>query len=141
MKIINKRAMFDYSVLDTFEAGVVLSGAEVKAFRAKNIDLNGSYARILQGEMYLVNAHIAAEALENTRKSRKLLVKKKELTSLETKIKAKKLTLIPLSMYTKGRLVKVEVALSKSKKEFQKKDSIKKRDIDRDVEIELKGTN
>jgi len=141
MKIINKRAMFDYSVLDTFEAGVVLSGAEVKAFRAKNIDLNGSYVRILQGEMYLVNAHIAADALENTRKSRKLLVKKKELTSLETKIKAKKLTLIPLSMYTKGRLVKVEVALSKSKKEFQKKDSIKKRDIDRDVEIELKGTN
>lgn len=138
MKIINKRAHFDYNALDSFEAGVVLSGAEVKAFRAKKVDLNGAYARILQGEMFLVNAHIGAEELENTRRTRKLLVKRRELVSLETKIKAKKLTLIPLSMYTRGRLIKVELALSKSKKEFQKKDALKKHDIERDMERELK---
>ncbi len=138
MRVSNKKAYFNYKILDKFEAGVVLTGAEVKAFRAGSVSLSESFVKILNGELHLINTHIQAktDGLRPTR-SRKLLVHKREAQRLQGLIKTKKLTLIPLSMYTKGRLIKVEVAVVKAKKDFQKKNILKKRDLDRQMEREL----
>ena len=137
MKIFNKKAKFNYVLLDKYEAGVSLTGAEVKAFRNGSVDLNQSYGKTIDGEVYLINANFAIDA-DQTR-SRKLLLHKDEIVSINIKIKAKKLTLVPTKMYTKGRKIKVEVALAKSKKRFEKKEQLMRRDIERDAERELRG--
>lgn len=143
MKIINKNATFNYQVKDPFEAGVKLLGAEVKAIRGGHVDLGNSYVRIKNGEAYLINARIfpysfaRPEAYDETR-SRKLLLHKKELISLKSKLDGEKLTVVPLSMYTSHGLIKIELALAKSKKKFDKKESIKRKDINRHIEQELK---
>lgn len=138
MKVLNKKASFEYTVHDTVEAGIVLTGAEVKAVRAKKVDLGGAYVRPVGGEMFLINAHIGVPGEEHARARRKLLLNKKEILSLSTKAKAQKLTLIPLSMYTKGPLVKVEVALARGKKTHEKRAQIAKRDVEREIERELR---
>lgn len=137
MRINNKKAYFKYNILDKFEAGIVLSGTEVKAFRSGAVSINEAFVRVMNGQMYLINAHFKQipGTLSSTR-TRKLLLHKREIEKLENAVKAKKLTLIPLSMYTKGRLIKVEVALVKAKKNFQKREKIKKRDLDRQMERE-----
>jgi len=132
MHIFNKRADFEYNILDRFEAGIMLSGGEAKAIRDGRADISRSFAKIISGEVYLVNANI-----DSTR-SRKLLLHKNEILSLETQMKAQKLTLVPVSLYTKGRLVKVELALAKAKREFDKRKSLKQKDIKRDIERELR---
>ena len=137
MKIINKKAKFDYDIVKNLEAGIVLSGAEVKAIRNKNVDFHGSYVRPLEGEMYLVNMHIGAEGLEQTRRLRKLLLSKKQIRELSMEMKAKKLTLIPVSLYTNRRLIKLELALARGKRKHEKRESIKQKDIARDLELEL----
>jgi len=140
MKIINRKARFNYQILESFEAGVVLSGAEVKAVRAGNINLTNSFAKIINGEAYLVNAIINPKNTfpSDTARARKLLLHKKEIGKIETQLKAKKLTLVPISIYTRGQLVKVKIALAKSKKKHEKRESIKKRGAERDIKRELK---
>lgn len=138
MKIINKRAKFDYDIRETLEAGIVLTGAETKAIRDKKVDFLGSYVKPVGGELFLVNLHIGADGVEDTRRTRKLLVNKKEILSLSLKTKAQKLTMIPVSLYTSGRLIKLELGLAKGKKQFEKRAQIKQKDIERDIEEEFK---
>jgi SsrA-binding protein len=141
MQIINRKAQYNYKLYERFEAGISLLGREAKAIREKRGDLSNSFAKIIGNEIFLLNANIPAETSGgyDSKRTRKLLLHRGEITSLESKIKAKKLTLVPIKMYTKGRLVKVEIALAKSKRKFEKKESIKKRDIEREIEKELKG--
>lgn len=137
MKIINKRARFNYSIYEKIEAGIVLSGAEAKAIRAQKVDFTGAHVKPVGGEMFVLNLHIGTDG--DTRRTRKLLLNKSEIFSLETKMKARKLTLIPLSLYNKGRNIKLEVALARGKRKHEKRAQLKERDIDRDLEQEFKG--
>lgn len=144
MKIINKKALHNYHILEHLEAGVVLSGAEVKSIRAGRIDLGEAYVRILNGEAYLVNANIprynqAADKEYDATKSRKILLHRDQIDSLVGKTSGKAVTLVPVSIYEKNNRFKVEVGLAKSKKEFDKRKIIKERDHQRRVEQELRG--
>jgi len=141
MKILNRKAKYNYQLLERFEAGIVLSGKEVKAVKDGQIDLSHAYAKIIKDEVYLVNANITVKATtdDSPTRARKLLLHKKEIISLETKIKAKKLTLVPIKMYTKNRLIKIEIALAKSKRKFEKKEQKKRKDLEREIERELKN--
>lgn len=141
MKIINKRARRNYKILEKFEAGIVLTGAEAKAVKKGRVDLSRAFAKVIDGEIYLINANIAVEntADQTSTRSRKLLLHKREIVSILSKIKAKKLTLVPTKMYTMKRLIKVEIALTKGKRTHEKRESIKKADIKRDIERELRG--
>lgn len=140
MKIFNKRARFDYQISDKIEAGIVLSGGEARAVRTGHLNLTNSFAKILGSEVYLVNANIPVPGKKDysPTRSRKLLLHKSEIVSMTTKLKAKKLTLVPISMYTTHGLIKVELGLGKSKKKFEKKELLKKKDIQRDIDRELK---
>ncbi len=141
MKRINRKANFNYKLFDRFETGISLLGAEAKALRGGNIDLSQSFAKIVDGEVYLINANIPIIGKKDYQatRSRKLLLHKDQIVSIQSKIKAKKLTLVPTKVYTKGRLIKAEIALAKTKRKFEKKESIKRRDIEREVERELRG--
>jgi len=142
MAIINKRARYEYSLTDEkVEAGISLSGGEAKAIREGHADLSQSVARIMDGEVYLINANIPVAGLKNyvSTRTRKLLLHKEEIVSISTKAKQQKLTLVPTKMYTKGRLVKLELALGKPKRKFEKRQTIKKKDIERELAVELKG--
>ncbi len=144
MKITNSKATFDYVLHDTFEAGITLQGAEVKAIKLGHADLSGSFVRIIGGEAFLVNAKIfpykfaRSDAFEE-RRTRKLLMHKKEIISLKSKMDGSSLTVVPVSLYTTHNLIKLELALAKAKKKFDKKETIKNRDIDRDTERALRG--
>jgi len=141
MQIINKKAHFNYNLYDRIEAGISLLGGEAKSVRGKSANLSDSYAKIISGEIYLVNANIPVEGKKDydSSRSRKLLLHKKEIISLSTKIKQKGYTLIPTKLYTKGSLIKIELAMAKSKRKFEKKESIKKKDIEREMAQELKN--
>lgn len=148
MKIItqNKKAYFDYEVLDTMEAGIVLTGDEVKSLRAGHGSLLGAFATFHKGELFLLNANITpyshayTKADEETHRSRKLLLHKRELMRILGDVSKKGVTLIPLKLYlNKKNLIKVELGLCKHKKAHDKRDSIKERDIDRQTKKELKG--
>ncbi len=144
MRIVNKKALHNYHILEKFEAGVSLLGSEVKSLRTGRVDLGESYVRILDGEAILLNANIsryqqtADKNYEPTR-SRKLLLHKGEIDSLLGKVSGKGLTLLPISIYEKNNRFKVEVGLGKSKKEFDKRKAIKEKDHARRVEQELRG--
>lgn len=140
MKIFNKRANFDYQILEKIEAGVSLSGGEAKAVRTGHLNLTNSFARIIGNEAFLINANIPFNGTEdyNPTRSRKLLLHKSQIYGILTKSKAKNLTLVPVSMYTKGRLIKVELGLGKSKKRFEKKESLKKKAQKKEIEKEFK---
>ena len=141
MQVLNKRAKFDYNLLESYEAGAELLGGEVKAIRQGKIDLSNSFAKVIEDEVFLVNANIPVKDKKNysPSRTRRLLLHKDEIISIKTKIKAKKLTLVPTKMYTKGRLVKVQIALAKSKLKFEKKEAIKRKDIEREIARELRG--
>jgi len=137
----NRQARHDYSILDTFEAGIKLTGAEVKSCKKGQIKLQGSYAEVKpNGEAQISGCHIspykpaysAQEKYLPTR-PRILLLQKREINTLFGKLKEKRLSLIPLSFYDKGGLIKVELALAQGKKKYEKRDAIKKRDIERDA--------
>ena len=138
MKVINRKARYDYFLLERFEAGIALTGAEVKSVKEGRIRLEESYVRILEDGAWLVNAHIApyrfadARTFKQTR-SRRLLLHKKELLSLAKKIEAKNLALVPVGCYTKKGRVKVEIALARGKKKRDKRAAIRKRDLNREV--------
>lgn len=142
MKITNKKAFFDYQLQDSFEAGIALYGHEVKSARLGKADLSGSFVRIIGMEAYLVNATIfpyqqgQVEGYDQNR-TRKLLMHKKEILALKSKTEGSNLTLVPVSMYLKNGFIKIQVALAKGKRKYDKKESIKKRDIQRNLEQEL----
>lgn len=147
MKIINKKASFDYQILDRLEAGVSLSGAEVKSLRSGHAKLDGSFVRIIGTEAYLINAQIfpytyARPENYDPKRTRKLLFHRKELISLKSKIDGANLTLIPLSWYTKGPFVKLEVGLARGKKQYEKREKmrqdVQKRELERDFRGKVK---
>ena len=139
----NKKARHDYHILDTFEAGIVLLGTELKPIRAGQVQLKDSYVEFHNGEMYLINVHISsyqASSYNNhiPERKRKLLMNKAEIHRMYAKVKEKGLTSIPLKMYFKKGFVKVEIALVKGKKEYDKRDTIKKRDQKREIQQIMK---
>jgi SsrA-binding protein len=140
MKITNKRARFDYQIFESIEAGISLTGGEARAVRTGHINLTNSFVKIIGKEAYLVNANIpiVGKKYYNPTVSRKLLLHKSQILDLLVKSKQKKLTIVPISVYTRKRLIKLELALAKSKRKFEKKDALKKIDIQRDIDIELK---
>ena len=142
----NKKATFDYQILEDFEAGLVLNGAEVKSAKLGHISLQGSFVSIKKGEVWLKKIHISSyKKAKLTQKNydperdRKLLLKNKEIDYLIGKTKEKGLTIIPISVYTTRRLVKVKIALVKGKKKFDKRQAIKKRDTVREIARKLKN--
>ena len=141
MKILNRRARFDYLLEpDRFEAGVSLTGGEAKAIRGGHIDISQSVARIVDGQAYLINANVPVSGATkyDSKRTRKLLLHRDEIVSIGVKMKQRRLTLVPLKVYTKGRFVKFELALGRPKKKFEKKESIKRKDIKREIEREFK---
>ena len=144
-KVINRKARFNYQLGERIEAGVVLSGAEVKSVKLGQISLNESFARIDEkGEVWLLNAHIhpykfaSNENYEPTR-SRKLLLKKSEIIDLLKHLEGKNLSLIPSAVYTKKNRVKVELTIGKGKKSWDKRETVKKRDLNRETRRIMRG--
>jgi SsrA-binding protein len=142
--ITNRRARFDFEILDTFEAGISLLGTEVKSLRGGQGKLEGAYVVIRGGEAFLVGASIPAFQKKNvdpsydTERARTLLLTQKELTELEQKSEKQGLTIVPLSLYNKGSLLKLEIAIARGKKKADKRQSIMKRETDRNIRRELK---
>lgn len=144
MRISNKRANFEYQLQgDRFEVGIALTGGEAKAVRTGHADLSQALARVLNGEAYLINASIPVSGAKNynATRTRKLLLHKQEIVSISTVAKQQKLTLVPTKLYTKGHLIKLELALGKPKRKFEKKEAIKRKDIEREIARELKIGN
>lgn len=142
---VNKKARFDYEILDTLEAGLMLTGPEVKSVRDGHVKLVGAFVTFHGAAAFLTNAHISQYAHSapvesyDPEHSRKLLLSKKQIAYLRGKIEEQGLTIIPLSLYTKGRYIKVEVAVARGKKQYDKRETTKKRELDRDVRRALKG--
>ena len=147
MKIVakNKKAFHDYELFDRYEAGIVLTGDEVKSIRAGHISLTESFAVVTGNEIFLINFYISpysqaySKAEKDTRKSRKLLLHKREISKLIGDVSKKGMTIVPLKIYiTERRLIKVEIATAKHKKAIGKKRELKERDIKRQTEREIK---
>jgi SsrA-binding protein len=126
----NRRGKFDYEILDTFEAGLLLTGPEIKGIRAGEVQLQGSYARPLGDELFWIGGHIKV-ATGDSQRSRKLLLHREEINELIGKLQEKRLTLIPLSLYlSKGR-AKLELGLAHHRKKADKRELVRKRELDR----------
>lgn len=143
MKIINRKAGRDYEVLETVETGIVLTGAETKSVFLKRVNLDASYVKLMRGEAYLINADIqkyefAKQEEYDPKRSRKLLLHKKELLKLQIKTAEKGLTLVPLSCYNQGPYIKVEVAVVRGRRDLEKKNRQKKKDMVLDEKREMK---
>lgn len=144
MKIVNKRAYHDYNILEVYEAGISLTGPEVKSMKGNRMSLEGAYVKIIGSETYLVNAQIhlypytRPEGYDDKR-SRKLLLHKKEIIALKTKLASSSLTLVPLECYNSHGLVKLKIALAKGKREFEKREKLRRKDIDRETLRVLRG--
>lgn len=139
-KIINRRAAFDYQLLENFEVGVVLNGGEVKSIKNGHLKLEEAFISLKDHEAWLFNAHIhpysfSTNKNEDPRRPRKLLLHKNELLKLKQQTEQKGLTLVPVSCYTKHNKIKLEIALAKGKKKYEKRESIKKKDWKRELKI------
>ena len=139
----NRKAFHDYHVLDSWEAGVVLLGTEVKAIREGRVNLRDSYARIDRGEVWLMNVHISpyshtGYSHHEERRQRKLLMHQHEIRKLTGRVVEKGLTLVPLQMYFKDGRVKVQLALVKGKQLHDKRETIRKREVDRETRAAVK---
>jgi SsrA-binding protein len=141
---VNRAASFNYNLLETFEAGIALQGSEIKSIRDGRISLKESYADVKNGEVFLVSAHISPYEAANRfnhdpKRDRKLLLHRREIKRLTGKIREKGLTLVPTKVLIndQGR-VKVEIALAKGKKIYQKREALKTRDVERELRAELK---
>lgn len=141
INIENHKAKFNYEALEEFDAGIVLSGAEVKAIRKNNVDFTGSHVVIIDNEAFLLNFHIGVEGVLDTRAKRKLLLNKKEILNLKLQKESKGLTIIPLLVYNMGSRIKLKIALAKGRKAHDKRDYKQAQDVDRDVARELKEYN
>lgn len=141
----NKRATFDYTLSDRYESGLVLTGAEVKSVKTGHASLKGSFVTVKGSELYLTNAlipryvHSHKDTRHEDTRSRKLLLRKGEIRSLIGKSRTQGLTLVPLRLYTKKQLVKLEFAVGKGKKSFDKRSDIGKRDAKRRIERTMKS--
>lgn len=142
MRIVNRKARFKYQILERVEAGIVLTGSEIKSIRAARVDLSEAFARIKDGEVYLVNANImpwmGSQMYSKANRNRKLLLHRRQILNWQGKISAGKLALVPLSLYIKGNLAKVEIGLCKSKSKFDKRAALKKKTQLMDIEREMK---
>ena len=140
----NRKARYDYEILEVCEAGLSLVGSEVKSLRLGKAVLDGSFARVESGELFLYNLHIPTYGfahidVPDTRRTRKLLVKRSELKRLESRLQGKALTLVPLELYFKRGWAKVELALAKGRRGHDRRDSIRKKDEARELERSFKG--
>ncbi len=141
--LVNKKASYEYELLQTYSAGVVLSGGEVKSLRNKSGSFTGSYIKILGEELFLLNAQITPYKFADNReydpkRTRKLLLKKKEIQHLIEQSNQKGRTLIPLSFESMGRHIKLKFALGRGKKQFEHRADLKKRAQERDLQREIK---
>lgn len=142
--INNKKAHFNYNIEDTYEAGIELQGHEVKSIKKGQGNMNSAFCIVRGNEAYIIGMHVPAYQPNNTDanydpdRNRRLLLSKKEIKKLGEKDKIKGLTLVPLSLYSKGPYVKVSIGITRGKKEFNKKETIKSRDLDREMEREYK---
>lgn len=143
MSIVNKKARFDYEIIESFEAGIVLTGSEVKSIRAGSVNFAGARVVFADGKVKLLGLNInkykydSSEFYE-TSKVRDLLLKKKEIIEIQSKSKASGLTLVPIKLYNKGSLIKLQIALVRGKKKYEKRAEIKKRDTERGLARRLK---
>lgn len=142
----NKKARFDYEILEKFEAGIVLSGSEVKALRAKRANLADAFCRFIRGELFIMNAHIAHLETANkhfapdTRSPRKLLLHKKELEKLYVKVHKEGLTIVPLKIYFNERnFAKITIAIAKGKKLHDKRADLKAKTLDKEAKQAMKN--
>ena len=141
MEILNRKENYDYFIKETYEAGIELQGTEIKSLRKGNANINDSYARIKNGEVYLTNMYIAKYEEGNIfnhdeRRERKLLLHKREILKIDSEITTKRYTLIPLKIYFVRGKAKVELGVCQGKKLYDKRESIKERDIKRHEYIE-----
>ena len=142
----NKKARHDYSIVDTIEAGIVLTGTEIKSVSAARIQLKDGYAQIKNGEAWLINVHIAPFEQGNIwnqdpDRTRKLLLKKKQITKLQNDLKGTGMTLVPLKVYLKNGFAKVLLGIVKGKHDYDKRESIKRREQERDIKRIIKSVN
>ncbi len=143
MEILNRQAKFNYEILETFEAGIVLTGTEIKSLRNGNANIKDSYANIKNEEIFLLNMHISHYEEGNIfnheeTRTRKLLLHKKEILKLKNKIDLNGYTIVPLKIYFVKNKAKVLIGLAKGKKTYDKREDIKKRDIEREIRKEFK---
>ena len=142
----NKKARHDYSIVDTIEAGIVLTGTEIKSVRAARIQLKDGYAQIKNCEAWLINVHIAPFEQGNIwnqdpDRTRKLLLKKKQITKLQNDLKGTGMTLVPLKVYLKNGFAKVLLGIAKGKHDYDKRESTKRREQERDIKRIIKSVN
>ncbi len=139
VNIVNRKARFNFEILEKIEAGLVLEGAEVKSIRAGKISLAEAYCKFRDTELYLLDCHISPYERASTHKSisptkpRKILLRKTQLRRLLGKVTERGLTIIPLRVYNVRHLIKIEIALARGKKKLDKREEIKKRDLEREV--------
>lgn len=143
MEISNRSATYNYFIEETIEAGIALKGTEIKSIRNGSANLKDSYAVIKKGEAYLLNMHISHYKEGNIfnhqeTRTRKLLLHKKEITKLSSKINAEGYTLIPLKLYIKEGKAKILLGIAKGKKDYDKRESIKEKDLEREMRKEAK---
>lgn len=143
IEILNRQAKFNYEILETYEAGIVLTGTEIKSLRNGNANIKDSYANIKDGEIFLLNMHISHYEEGNIfnheeTRTRKLLLHKKEILKLKNKVDLNGYTIVPLKIYFIKRKAKILLGLAKGKKNYDKREDIKKRDIEREVRKEFK---
>jgi len=138
IKIIatNRKANFEYSILNKYESGIVLTGTEVKSMRDSKVNIQDAYGRLINNEVWLVNSNISEYKYGNINnheplRNRKLLLNKREIRKIKQELQEKGLTLVPLKIYFKGSLIKLEIGIAKGKKLFDKRESIKKREVER----------
>ncbi len=139
----NRKAYYQYDIIEEIEAGIKLTGAEVKSIRDHRVDIKHSYARIIDGEAYLINTHInpykeSSDEYYNPKRDRKLLLKKKELKSLKKKIESKGVTLVPLKIYFKRGWAKVRLGVARGKTKKDKRDTLKRKVTEREMDRERK---
>lgn len=143
MEVVNRKARYDYEILETYEAGIVLKGTEIKSIRDGRVNLSDSYALIRNGEIFLLNMHISPYSHGNIHnheetRSRKLLLHKKEIRKLAEQVSIKGLTIVPLKLYFKKNKAKILIGLARGKKTYDKRETIKERDILRDIQRKYK---
>lgn len=146
MEIKNRKANFDYEIEDKIEAGIVLTGTEIKSIREGKANLKDSYAIVKKGEVFLLNMHISPYKEGNIfnheeTRTRKLLLHKKEILKLENKTRLEGYTLVPLMLYFKGSHAKILLGVGKGKKNYDKRESIKKKDLERELKKNFKYKN
>ena len=143
VEINNRKAHFDYEILDTYETGIVLTGTEIKSVRLGNVNLKDSYGIVRNNEIFILNMHISEYKEGNIfnhdeKRTRKLLLHKKEILKIRDRVNLEGITLVPLKLYFKKNKVKILLGIARGKKTYDKRETIKKRDTEREIRKQLK---